>query len=77
MFYCLGRREQVWRCGEMAERTKALAWRASRRAKPCLVGSNPTLSANLVISLQSSVVGEQGGGIRVSEFLQEGPTTDV
>jgi len=24
-----------------------------------------------------SVVGEQGGGIRVSEFLQEGPTTDV
>ncbi len=32
-------------CGEVAEWSKALAWRASRRSQKCLAGSNPALSA--------------------------------
>lgn len=34
-------------CGEVAEWSKALAWRASRRLKLRLEGSNPSLSASI------------------------------
>ena len=44
-FLATGRYKTDDLCGEVAEWSKALAWRASRRLKLRLEGSNPSLSA--------------------------------